>query len=54
MTSYDVTWSDFQKKLEDDVLDNDDYWNKIWSQLDKQEGNGEWMKNGPKNRIMTS
>jgi len=26
----------------------------ILSQLDKQERNGEWIKNGPKNGIMTS
>ena len=54
VTSYDVTWSDFQKKLGDDILDYYEYWHKIWSQLEKQERNGEWIKNGPKNGIMTS
>ena len=54
MTSYDVTWSDFQKKLRDDILDHDYYSTKIWSKLDEQEINGVWMKKGPKNGIMTS
>ena len=44
----------FKKKLGDDILDYYEYWHKIWSQLEKQERNGEWIKNGPKNGIMTS
>ena len=44
----------FKKKLGDDILDYYEYWHKILSQLEKQERNGEWIKNGPKNGIMTS
>ena len=53
MTSYDVTTSDFQKNLRNDNLDHNVYVNKIWSQMDEQEGNGGWTKYGPKNGIMT-